>query len=404
MKHARFRIMVTAITLAACTNGVESTPLGNGGASGQSGGNGGDNGGNADNGDDGSKVVIKSDGGTSPNTPTNTGPTADANCGGQVTNLRRRPPNILLVLDRSASMSDTGKGNIWTFVVPAVKSVIQSTQNELQWGMEMFPFGDGNECSAGTLPTVAEINPQVGLGNFAAIAAQIPDSATGNGTPTDTAIITATNYLKSVQNDYPRYILLATDGVPSCAGGSSSSTSGGVKTGVSAAVNAITAAAAAGIPTFVVGVNSPSSSSSLSDLTAMADAGGAGLPHATCPPGASASTCSGAAYTGFYLATDQTALASALAKIAGAVNSCQIQLSQTPPNPSFVAVKVTDASGKASQVFEKGSGKEGAAGSWFYSDSSNTVVQLEGAACSTISAGAGGNFEIWYGCDAVPIF
>ena len=397
MRSLRLSLVAHALALGACSSGVESTPVGGGGGSGGGGSSGGSAAGGAPS------LVLSLDGGTG----TSTGPTADANCGGQVTNLKRRPPNILLVLDRSASMSDTSKGNIWTFVVPAVEGVIQSTQNELQWGLEMFPLGGGNssnECTSATLPTVSTINPQVALGNYAAILAQIPATATGDGTPTDTAITTATAYLKSVQNDYPRYILLATDGVPSCVGAASSSTSNGVKTGVTAAVNAISAATAAGIPTFVVGVNSPSSASSLADLTAMADAGGVGLPHAVCPPGASASTCTGAAYTGFYLATDQAALASALSKIVGSVNSCQIQLSQLPPDPSFVAVKVTDASGNSSQIFQKGSGAETSAGDWSYADAGKTVVQLEGPACNTISAGAGGTFEIWFGCTSVPIF
>jgi Mg-chelatase subunit ChlD len=384
---------------AACSSAIEGTPTGN--TAGTSGGGiGGGNVGAA------GAILINLDASSATNTSTSTatGPTADANCGGQVTNLKRRPPNILLVLDRSASMSDTSKGNIWTFVVPAVKSVIQSTQDELQWGMEMFPYGDGSECSSGTLPTVSEVNPTVAIGNYAAIAALIPGTATGNGTPTDTAITTGMNYLKSVANDYPRYMVLATDGVPSCVGAASSSTSNGVKTGVTAAVNAIAAANAAGIPTFVVGINSPSSSSSLSDLTAMADAGGEALPHATCPPGASASACIGSTYTGFYLATDQSALTAALTKIMGAINSCQIQLQAVPPNPSFVAVKVTDTSGKSVQVFQKGSGSETSAGAWSYVDTGNSVIQLEGAACNTISAGAGGTFEIWFGCDSVPIF
>jgi hypothetical protein len=397
MKLLRLLLTVSTLAPAACSSTIEGTPGGN---TAGAGGNGGGNIGG------GGAVLINLDASSSTNTSTSTTtvPTADANCGGQLTNLERRPPNVLLVLDRSASMSDTSKGNIWTFVVPAVKSVIQSTETELQWGMEMFPVGDGGECTQATMPVASQVDAKVGLGNYANISGLIPPAASGNGTPTDTAITVGMNYLKGVANDYPRYMVLATDGVPSCVGTGSSSTSNGVKTGVTAAVNAIAAAYAAGIPTFVVGINSPASSSSLSDLTKMADAGGMALPHATCPAGASASACAGAAYTGFYLATDKAALTTALAQIMGAVNTCQIQLKSTPSNPSFVAVKVTDASGKPSQVFQKGSGKETAAGTWSYVDSANSVIQLEGAACNTISAGAGGTFEIWFGCDSVPIF
>jgi len=399
MKCLGWITIALALVSFACSSTIEGGAAGNTAGAGAGGNVGGNNGA-------GGGLLINLDASSTTNTSTSTAtlPTADANCGGQVKDLKRRPPNILLVIDRSASMSDTSKGNIWTFVVPAVKSVIQSTESELQWGMLMFPFGDGSECSAGTMPAVSQVNPPVGLGNYSAISALIPVVATGNGTPTDSAITAGMNYLKSVPNDYPRYMVLATDGVPSCVGTASSSTSNGVKTGVTAAVGAIGAAYAAGIPTFVVGINSPSSSSSLNDLTEMADAGGEALPHATCPAGASASACAGATYTGFYLATDQTALTAALSKIMGAINSCQIQLQVAPPNPSFVAVKVTDTSGQSVQVFQKGSGSETAAGTWSYVDVANSVIQLEGAACNTISAGAGGTFEIWYGCDSVPIF
>ena len=123
-----------------------------------------------------------------------------------------------------------------------------------------------------------------------------------------------------------------------------------------------------------------------------------------CPPEANASECSGPEYRGFYLATDEVALANALSQIIGALNSCQIELSLPPPVPSYVAVKVTAANGKSTQIFQKGSGSESADGAWFYTDGSNRIIQLEGTACTTIAAGAGGTFEIWYGCTSVPIF
>jgi Mg-chelatase subunit ChlD len=392
------------VGLGACSSRVDTAPLGSSGGAG-GGGGGGTAGVPAGTGGEPVTIRLDADSATATNTSTSTGPTADANCGGQVTDLKRRPANVLLVLDRSASMSDTDKGNIWTFVVPAIEGIIQRTQHELQWGLMMFPYGDGSECTAGTLPAASQVNPPVGLDNYAAIVAQIPSTATGNGTPTDSAIVAGMNYLQAVTNDYPRYMVLATDGVPSCVGAAGSSTSNGVKTGVTAAVSAIAAAYAAGIPTFVVGINSPSSSSSLGDLTAMADAGGEALPHATCPPGASASACTGAAYTGFYLATDESALADALGKIIGAVSSCQIQLDTAPPVPAFVAVKVTYAAGHSTQVFQKGSGSESATvGSWSYVDGQSRVLELDGPACDTIAAGAGGTFEIWFGCTAVPIF
>ena len=39
-----------------------------------------------------------------------------------------------------------------------------------------------------------------------------------------------------------------------------------------------------------------------------------------------------------------------------------------------------------------------------YTDATNSIIQIDGPACTTISVGAGGTFEIWYGCTSVPIF
>ena len=64
----------------------------------------------------------------------------------------------------------------------------------------------------------SNIDVQVAPNNAAAVTAAItattPD---GNGTPTGDAINAAVAYLKKLTDTNPKYILLATDGEPSCA-------------------------------------------------------------------------------------------------------------------------------------------------------------------------------------------
>jgi MarR family transcriptional regulator for hemolysin len=109
----------------------------------------------------------------------------------------------------------------------------------------------------------AEIAP----GNAAKVTGLISNTkALGNGTPTGDAINKATAYLKS-RNASNQFIVLATDGQPSCPSGGDAAQA--------FAVQAITAAKAAGFPTYVIGVVDPVADKSTPPrLNAMAEAGG----------------------------------------------------------------------------------------------------------------------------------
>lgn len=344
-------------------------------------------------------VTLRLDGGTVNAPGGDAGPSMSNNCGSQSVDLTRRPPEVLLVLDQSASMSEDG---LWPFVQPAVLQVVKETENDLNWGLLLYPLQKMGECTAASLPSATKVDVAMGLRNYSAIADKVPATAEGDGTPTDSAILEATKYLAGLGTPNPKYILLATDGAPSCVGAAKNSGgSGATKPSVVAAVNAVTSAAAAGIPTFVVGAAKASSSSSLMVLNGLADAGGFALPHTPCPSGASASQCTGPEYLGFYLATDQAKLVAAFKSIIGNLNTCQIQLSNLPPNPQQVAVAITDANGKTSAIYQgNGANPEG---EWHYTDGTHTGIQVTGNACKTIAAGAGGKVQIWYGCTIPPI-
>ena len=148
------------------------------------------------------------------------------------------------------------------------------TDAAVSWGLKMFPEGTGSECVTGSVTNnvVVPIAPM----NAAAVVGALNDTTNpatqpqGNGTPTGDAITAAFNYLKTLTSTNPKYILLATDGAPSCAGTTKDSS-----TARTYAYTHVMDAASASPPiyTFVVGV-ATNSSSETSTLNMLADAGG----------------------------------------------------------------------------------------------------------------------------------
>src|SRR5882672_929249 len=79
----------------------------------------------------------------------------------------------------------------------------------------------------------------------------------GGRTPTAAAVMSGATYLNGLADPNPKYILLATDGEPNCAGGRQG---GGGGTDRAGAVAAVRMSAAAGIPVYVVGIGNVTAS------------------------------------------------------------------------------------------------------------------------------------------------
>jgi hypothetical protein len=241
-------------------------------------------------------------------------------CGLQMFDVERKPAEILLLLDRSKSMiEDTTSDGVtlkWNAVLPALKQVIMDTDAAVSWGLKTFPEGAGSECVAGSVTNnvVVPVAP-MNAANVIAALNDTTNAATqpqGNGTPTGDAITAAFNYLNTLTTKNPKYILLATDGAPSCAGTTKDSS-----TARTFAYTQVMNAAAATPPiyTFVVGV-ATNSSSETSTLNMLADAGGrprSGL------------------LTHFYLGNSTTELTAQLAQITGQAATCTFPLNPPPP-------------------------------------------------------------------------
>jgi hypothetical protein len=330
-------------------------------------------------------------------------------CGLQSFDVERKPAEILLLLDRSKSMIEdtTSDGTTlkWDAVLPALKKVVMDTDALVSWGLKTFPEGTGSACVAGSVTNsvVVPIAPM----NATAVVGALNDPANqatkpqGNGTPTGDAVTAAFNYLRSLTSTNPKYILLATDGAPSCAG-----TTEGSDAARTHAYAQVMAAASASPPiyTFVVGV-ATNSNSETTTLNMLADAGG--RPR-------------GGLLTHFYLGNSSTELTAALAQITGQAATCTFPLNPPPPvpnDPTKLGMYVPASATPMTCTTDCPSGQSCVSGvcmlkvpydatmgnGWAYVDTANTAVQAYGGWCDMIKASGAKTVQIIYGCPLIDV-
>ena len=250
-------------------------------------------------------------------------------------------------------------------MISSLGTVLASSPADVYWGLKFFTSpsnptssgGRGGSSNACYLSAGVEV--AVTPNNASAIQTQITQAGTGNSTPTRLAIEAAVTYLKTVNDGNPKYILLATDGEPNCAPGSTSA-------GNSDLVGTIAAgksAAAAGYKVFVIGVGPEAG-----NLTELAQAGG--TDH-------------------FYSASTPAELSSALTTIVGTVAAgCSYQIGAAPPaNPNALGV-----------YLDKSLVPQSSTEGWSY-DSSNTSIKLNGTYCSDLTSGKKTLVEIYLPCE-----
>jgi len=295
----------------------------------------------------------------------------DGACGLQRFAVQRAPAEILLVLDRSASMKEkpsgaTASDSKWELVVPALTQVLTSTDATISWGYKVFPEGDGKECVAGSVTSAIDVAlaPRNADRVNAAIAATTPE---GNGTPTGDAVRAAASYVSTLGDGLRHYILLATDGEPSCPDDDAAED----------AIDAVQTARTQGIETFVVGI-ATTKKSATATLDKLAVAGGHPQPAG--------------APSRYYLASTSSDLVAALGTIAGEVVQCEFDLGTSPPVPDNIAV---DLEG----VRLARSDSDG----WAYVDDSHRRLKLNGPGCEAVRSGQSSSLQIIFGCPDIVI-
>jgi len=300
---------------------------------------------------------------------------ADANCGITTANLTKQPADLLLVLDRSGSMTSamdststcalgsTTCQQRWATMVSGLNAVLSSASGDVNWGLELFN-SDG-ACGVPAAPVVP-----IAPGSSAIIQATIAGVTPGGSTPTRLAINNAAAYLKTLTDTNGKYILLATDGEPNCLNSGRDGGGGAGAADVPGTVAAI-AAAASSFKVYVIGIGPE-----IGNLDNFAMAGGTG--H-------------------YYPALSPQDLNAALAAIVGAVASCTFSLGNVPPDPSNVAIEFNGDSGlRAPRDTTHTNG-------WDYTSAANTAIQLYGSWCDNLANGAYTSARILMGCPDNPI-
>jgi hypothetical protein len=311
-------------------------------------------------------------------------------CGVANTPIMPEPPDVLIVQDKSGSMNDDdndqqcnggcGTRSKWSELSVAMTNVVMATQTTVNWGLKYF--SDNNACDASNAPVVAINTANAGT----AIVASIQGTTAGGNTPTRDAITYGAQYLATLTDTNPKFLLLATDGLPNCPSGCASMSKPSTSCTMTdnpnedaAAEAAVMMAAMQGFQTFVVGIGNVTSA--VNTLNQMAINGGQAQ--------------TGAA-TSYYAATDEAALETALMAIVGKVASCTIPLTGVPAGQTNVAVSV-ESGGNATKVPNDPNN------GWTYTDSTMKAIQLNGSYCDGVKNGTYTNVQFLYSCDGVPI-
>jgi len=318
---------------------------------------------------------------------TGTGGAAGMSCGQATVPIMPLPPDILIIQDRSGSMDDNssdkacnggcGANSKWAQITAAINNVVSQTDTTVNWGLKFFADKD---ATCGVNPGVAvPVAPM----NSGPIAAAITASTSANGgvangsrTPTAQAIGVGTTYLGTLTDPNPKYLLVATDGLPNCATGNANGDNS------PATEQAVAAALTAGYPTFVVGIATTSDATATATLNAMAVNGGE--PQT-------------GGMTSYYSVTDTASLETALNKIIGIVASCTISLANAPKGFNNIVISATDASTGMPVAIP-----QDPTNGWSY-DATKANVILNGTACANLQSGTYSDFNFNYACAGVVI-
>jgi hypothetical protein len=381
-------VLSALLAAAACSGSNETRGLGTGDGTGGAGvdggdGTGGTSGSERDDGSAGSVIVALEDAPAPERLPDG----AEI-CKILAFNLTRTPVDIVLVLDRSGSMRRTVDGNVptngqkdkWAEVTDAINQTIAATQTDVYWGLEMFPMPpmdenysdpryatDTRKCQGDQPPQVEpKLNAAADIAT--ALGGAVPMLDTG-ATPTTAALTTATSFLSGLADDNPKYLLLATDGIPNCKDGSDTTLD------AQGAIDAVTHAAGAGFPVFVVGI-APTGSTANDTLNGMATAGGM--------PAAGVTTT-------YYSVRSGAELVATLGTITGKAASCTLTFDTAPPDPANVAVDI------AGEYIDKDE-----TNGWTYGDADDESLVLHGTACEKLKAVSAKDAVIKFGCPGQP--
>lgn len=295
--------------------------------------------------------------------------TKTCSCGAELAKADVVAPNVLIVLDRSCSMTGTvAKATKWQIAVSALEGLIKKNDGALRFGLELFPDRAGDSCSQDAMTFAPD--PTAGAKIVALLLAALDkkDTYYPNGpcvTNIYRAIAAAAAEPTLQDKTRGNYIVLLTDGQQGgCGGGGDKETTD--------AIQALHSNAQ--VDTFVLGFGSGVDTK---QMDIWADAGG--QPRKDAPHK-------------YYDTTDQASLEKALDEIAGKARSCSLHLSSPPPDgdPGLVYVFLDkDKTPRPRDTTH--------AGQWDY-DAATQTVTLYGAECEGFKNGTIADVNVVFGC------
>jgi hypothetical protein len=299
-------------------------------------------------------------------------------------------PNMYFVLDHSGSMVDHDK---WTTMREVVSQLMTQLGSNAQFGATMFPQPGTDSCDPAV--EVLPLQPGDSTGKLANALLQATEAAPTGGTPTAQTLADLLPELSGFPGS--TFAILATDGgancdpniscsldqctlnidatdmqcqpstAPNCCQPSIGGGTGCLDT--QATVAAVTALKAAGVPTYVIGIEGSAPYEAM--LNQLAEAGGTA--RETAP---------------FYYrvdSTDASALEAALAQVAAKITAtCQVTLATAPTDLTTLSVH------EGGQAVP-----EDPTNGWTVS---GTTLTLHGTSCQQLLAGTALGLTVTDGC------
>lgn len=240
---------------------------------------------------------------------------AKNDCGTSNFKAQPVPPNVMLVLDKSGSMSaqkwqDNGVlKSRWASLYATTKFLLESFDTQVNFGLKLFPSkqdGPGFDFSK-----TCSVDPGVDVPCKSGSGTEIldylpkPDQEFMGSTPTVSGLQEAYKHLVGLSDANPEAAILIVDGRTNCAESNNK-------------LSAIAGEAfSKGILVYVVGIDLDALA--LASLAPVAAAGGTEK---------------------VYNSADSKALGDSLEKILGGISSCTIPLDSSPPYKDLVEVKI----------------------------------------------------------------
>lgn len=152
---------------------------------------------------------------------------SDGACGTAAIPTERVPGSLLLVFDRSSSMSEDVNGNRegdrgfmaptkWDASEQAISAALGTASDELGVGLLLFPTLVGDVCDVSIGPGVPQLPMAPLATNRSLITNTLASGPMGGNTPIHAAMHAGYQYLDSLTTSGQRGLVLVTDGAENC--------------------------------------------------------------------------------------------------------------------------------------------------------------------------------------------